>query len=109
MSQRSEKLYAVILRVLLFFGLAVAAHGIFYCYQVNMTESWPRVEGVILESYLDKSTSDGSSRYKAKIHYSYEINGSMYERSNPILMKIISLIVPLFPNSHMNFGTIASS
>ena len=51
MSQRSEKLYAVILRVLLFLGLAVATHGIFYCYQVNMTESWPRVEGVILESY----------------------------------------------------------
>lgn len=74
-----ERTYTGILFILLAFGLAAFLHGAYYCLQVSKTDSWPYVEGFILESYIEKSRSDGKYRYKAKINYSYEINGNKYQ------------------------------
>ena len=43
------------------------------CIKALDSESWPSVEGEILESKLERSKSDGATKYRANVNYIYEI------------------------------------
>ena len=40
---------------------------------------WPRSQGTIKESSIEKETEKNSVRYRAKIVYDYSVSGSLYE------------------------------
>jgi len=72
------KSYKVILKFLLAVGVFASIHGVYYVYSVNKTQSWPSVDGVIERSFVDKSISDGRTRYRAKIRYIYSVDDISY-------------------------------
>lgn len=47
--------------------------------QAKSSESWPTVQGTVIESELDRRRKDGSTTYKAIVVYEYEISGEEYE------------------------------
>lgn len=75
MKQSLRKTYSAILYFLLVFGLVFLFFGGYYCFKASSTSSWPFVEGKILDSYIQESKSDGKTKYRAKIKYSYMVDG----------------------------------
>jgi hypothetical protein len=74
---------------IIFLVLAVAGLLMFFFYfralaRVRASEGWPAVQGTIIESWVDESTTteeDGtiSRRYKPKVLYKYAIMGQEFQ------------------------------
>ncbi len=76
--QRGDTLFGNILGI--FIGVGAALGMQFTIMQTaSETESWPSVQGTVLESRVEESRdNDGERMYSAYVRYRYEVNGEPY-------------------------------
>lgn len=75
------KSYSLTLKILLGFGVFFFIFGIYYKHVVEKSAGWPTAVAFIERSYVDQSVDDGKTRYRAKIQYSYVVNGVAYKNN----------------------------
>lgn len=59
-------------------GAAVMAFGIRDFVRAKSSPDWPTAPGIVVESRVESSSSDGSTTYGARIRYEYTVNGVVH-------------------------------
>jgi hypothetical protein len=80
-SMRSSKVQLVLL-IIAAVGLLVTGGGGFFAYRSWQSQSWPTIEGHIIESRVEREKSIGDSvdqqQYKAIVRYQFTVEGTEY-------------------------------